>query len=99
MSSTENIKSTVDGLFFVDIEAPSQEAIDSYYDSSGDIKSSSDKNGPRVFKKATILHTWNEKKFPIGSVWMMGESPGMTINFFGKKFTAIQEKDLYARID
>jgi hypothetical protein len=29
---------------------------------------------------------------------MMGESPGIKINFFGEKITAIQEKDLYARI-
>lgn len=99
MSLTKEIKNTVEGLLFVDIQAPTQEEIDSYYSSAGEIKSTSDKNAPRIFKKATILHTWDEEKFPKESVWMMGESPGMTINFFGKKFTAIQEKDLYARID
>lgn len=91
---------TVNSWFFVDIEKPSQTQIDSYYSNTGEIKSSGSSAGaPVIFKRATIKHTFDEEQFPVGSVWMMGESPGITINFFGEKLTAIQEKDLYARID
>lgn len=97
--NSKNFK-TVEGIFFVDIEKPTEKQIGSYYANTGEIKSSSSNaNTPRIFKKATILNTFDEKKYPVGSVWMMGESPGMKINFFGNKVMAIQEKDLYARID
>jgi len=93
------IKQTKEGWFSVEIETPSADVLDRYY-SNGDLKvPSSSKESPRVFKKAKIKHTFDEVKFPTGSVWMMGESPGMKINFFGEKLIMIQEKDLYARLD
>lgn len=61
--------------------------------------SSSSADSPRIFKKAIIRNTFDEEKYPVDSVWMMGESPGMKINFFGEKIIEIQEKDLHARID
>lgn len=90
----------IEGWFFVDIEKASQAQLDSYYSNTGEIKSSGSSAGaPVEFKKATINFTCNEEEYPVGSVWMMGQSPGITINFFGEKLVAIQEKDLYARID
>lgn len=91
---------TEEGIFFVDIEEASESQIKNYYSNSGEMKSSSTSaSTPRVFKKATILHTFDEEKYPIDSVWIMGESPGMKINFFGEKIMLIKQKDLYARID
>lgn len=91
---------TVDGWFFVEIEKPTQAQLDSYYKTTGEVRSSTKSAGsPVEFKKAIIKHTCDESKYPIDSVWMMGEVPGIKINFFGEKITAIQEKDLYARID
>lgn len=90
----------IEGWFFVDIERPSQAQLDSYYSNTGEIKSSGSSAGaPVPFKKATINSTYDENRFPIGSTWMMGQSPGIVINFFGEKIIAIQEKDLYARLD
>lgn len=91
---------TVDSMFFVEIVKPTPEQVKSFYaKNTGEIKSSDSANAPKEFKKAIIKHTCNEEKYPIDSVWMMGESPGIKINFFGDLITAIQEKDLYARID
>jgi hypothetical protein len=91
---------TEEGIFYVDIVKPSQKEIDSYYKNTGEIQSSSSSaDTPRTFQKAVIKSTWNEDLYPIDSIWMMGESPGMSVNFFGEKITMIQQKDLYARID
>lgn len=90
---------TVEGWFFVEIEKPTQPQLDSYYKVNGEVRSSNSAGTPVEFKKAIIKHTCDEARFPIDSVWMMGEAPGIKINFFGEKITAIQEKDLYARID
>ena len=97
---SSNSYKTRDGLFFVDIEKPTKELTDKYYLDTGEIRSSTPTaSTPKEFQKATISHTFDEDKYPTGSVWMMGETPGMKINFFGESFIAIQEKDLYARID
>lgn len=94
-----NLNKTLKPFFSVEITKPTTEEINLYYENTGDIKiSSSSQNSPREFKKAKILSTYNEKKYPVGSVWMMGESPGLKINFFGDKIIMIQKKDLYARI-
>ena len=91
---------TVESLFYVDIERPSKEEINSYYTDNDEFQSTSNTaSTPRVMQKATILHTCNETTHPIGSVWMMGESPGTLINYFGEKLTMIQLKDIYARIN
>ena len=91
---------TVEGIFYVDIVSPSNEEKESYFTKNGEIKSSSNTaSTPRAMQKATILHTCNETTFPIGSTWMIGETPGLTINFFGEKLTMIQLKDIYARIN
>lgn len=91
---------TAEGIFYVSIEEPTKKQVKSYYDKTGEIESSgTNSNAPKTFKKATILHTFDEKKYPINSLWMMGESPGLIINFFGDKLIMIQEKDLYARIN
>lgn len=90
----------VEGRFFVEIQSPTEKEINEYYTNTGEIKSSSTSaSSPRIFKRATILNTSNHTQYPVGSVWMMGESPGMKINFFGEKIIEIQEKDLHARID
>ena len=82
---------TVPGLFYVEIEdAPKSDAITSSRNTA---------SAEKKLKKVTILHTFDDEKYPVGSVWMMGEVPGMKLNFFGEKFIAIQEKDLYARIN
>lgn len=83
----------------VEIINPTQKELDKYYQDTGEMKiSSSSQNSPREFKKAKIKKTFNNKKFPIDSVWMMGESPGIKVNFFGKKIIIIQKRDLYERI-
>lgn len=95
-----NKYTTEEGRFFVDIEKASQEELDKYYSSTGEIKpSSSSKSSLREFKKAIIKSTFDEINYPVGSIWIMGESPGIGINFFGEKITVIQQKDLYARIN
>ena len=95
-----NFKNTAKPFLFVEITKPTQEELDLYYKDSSEIKfTGSSQNAPREFKKATVVSTYNNKKYPIDSVWMMGESPGMKINFFGDKITMIQKKDLYARIN
>lgn len=90
---------TREGILFVEIVKPTSEQVNSYYSNTGEFKTSgnSDDN-PRVFKKAIIKHTFCEDKFPLDSEWIMGEVPGMKINFFGEKLILLQEKDLYARI-
>lgn len=91
---------TAEGLFYVEIQAPTREEIRKYYENTGEIEvSANSDNSPRIFKKATVVHTCDEEKYPVGSLWMMGESPGLTINFFGEKLVMIQEKDMYARIN
>ena len=91
---------TAEGIFYVDIECPSKEEIASYFTNNDEFQTTSTTAAtPRVMQRATILHTCNETTHPIGSIWMMGESPGMTINYFGEKLTMIQLKDIYARID
>ena len=91
--SLNNLKSQQPWLYVSIIEPTNQEK-ESYYDSENELRSS---DTPRIFKKATILHTFDDDKYPKGSEWMMGESPGMKVNYFGKKYTIIQEKDLYKR--
>lgn len=94
-----NLSKTLKPFFSVEVIKPTAEELKSYYEDTGEIKlSSSAQNSPREFKKAKILSTYNEKKYPVGSIWMMGESPGLKINFFGDKIIMIQKKDLYARI-
>jgi len=87
-----------EGRFLVEIEKPTKEQVESYWLANNEFKSMDASNDPKVFKKATIKHTFSEEKYPIDSVWMMGESPGIIINFFGEKLTMIQEKDLHAQI-
>ena len=82
---------------FVEITKPSSEEIKKY--SEGTIKSSANTEADRFFKKAKIVATYSERKYPIDSIWMMGESDGMKINYFGTKITMVQRKDLYARIE
>lgn len=89
-----------EGLFYVDIEHPSQEEINGFYIKTSELKlSGTSNNAPRIFKKAIIKHTCDQKHYPVGSVWMMGEVPGMVVNFFGEKIIIVQQKDLYARIN
>lgn len=95
----KNFNKTIEPFLSVEIIKPTQEDLDAYYKNTGEIKiSGTSQNAPREFKKAKVISTYNDKKYPIDSVWMMGESPGMKINFFGDKIIMIQKKDLYARI-
>ncbi|MFT6125889.1 MAG: hypothetical protein ACJAVA_000331 [Flavobacteriaceae bacterium] len=90
---------TQEGLFFVEIVKPTKDQIESYYSNNNEFKSTgSSEDNPRVFKKAIIKNTFCVEKYPVDSEWMMGEVPGMKINFFGEKLIMIQEKDVYARI-
>lgn len=84
----------------VDILKPTEEEENIYYIKNNELKSSdsASNSSPRVFKQATIKQTFDEVKYPLESTWMMGESNGVTINFFGDKLVMIQTKDLYARI-
>lgn len=91
-----NRKQMEEGLFLVDFIEPTKEQIESYYVKNKEMKSG---NGPKTYKKAVILHTSDETKYPVGSTWMIGETPGNIINFFGEKFIEIQTRDLHARID
>lgn len=88
-----------EGIFIVDIEKPTEKDIKKYYDTTGEIRSSSKSaSSPREYQKATILHTFDEEKYPIDSIWMMNDVPGSVINFFGERLIEIQERDLHARI-
>lgn len=91
---------TKEPWLYVSITAPTTQEVDSYYKKTGEIKvSDSSPDAPRVFKNATILHTFDEENYPVDSEWMMGEVPGMKINYFGDKYVAIQSKDLYAKVE
>lgn len=87
-----------EGWLKVEIESPTKEVVESYYEINKKLKIKGD-NPPRVFKKAKILGTFDSLKYPVNSVWMMGESEGIEINFFGESIRLIQEKDIYERID
>lgn len=96
----KNFNKTIEPFLSVEITKPTQKELDAYYKNTGEIKiSNSSQNSPREFKKARVISTYNKKKYPIGSVWMMGESPGMKINFFGDQVVMIQDKDLYAQVE
>tara|TARA_R110000868_G_scaffold74337_5_gene214944 strand:+ start:9973 stop:10263 length:291 start_codon:yes stop_codon:yes gene_type:complete len=91
---------TEEPWLYVEITKPTTEEIESYYTRNNEMKTSGTAQGAiSVFKKAKILHTFDEIKYPIGSNWMIGEVPGIRINFFGEKLTMIQKTNLYARID
>lgn len=89
-----------EGWLSVEIIYPSKEEVKSYYSNTGEIETSSQSDtSPRVFKKAIILNTFNEDIIPTNSVWIIGETPGMKVNFFGEKLILIKESDLYGRIN
>lgn len=85
----------------VEITKSQKEDLENYYKNSGELRSSSSANssGPRSFQKAKIINTFDKEKYPMDSEWMIGETPGQIINFFGEKITLIQQKDLYERIE
>lgn len=90
---------TKEPWLYVEITWPTKEQVDNYYKNTGEMKvSDTSPDAPRIFKRAKILHTFNEKNYPINSEWMIGEVTGMKINYFGVQYIAIQEKDLYARL-
>ena len=86
-----------EGKFFVTITESTPKEQNKFYTETGEMKSAG--SGIRVFKRAEILYTSDEKTFPVGSFWMIGETPGLIINYFGEKIVEIQEKDIHARID
>lgn len=94
------IRHTTDTWLFVEIEKPSQEQIDSYYKNTGELKSTTETaESPRIYKIATIKNTFDNVQYPVGSVWMMGDTPGIKVNFFGQQILKIQDRNLYARLD
>jgi len=83
----------------VEIVSPTKEETDSYFKETGDIKFViNSKNSITIFKKAIIKGTFDPVLYPIGSEWMMGESPGIKGSYFGESILLIQTKDLYRRI-
>ena len=95
-----NSYKTQDGKLFVRITKPTSDEISRYYKTSGEFKTTGNsEDNPRVCKKATIEHTFCDEQYPVGSEWIMGESPGMKINFFGEKIVMIQDRDIHARIN
>ena len=83
-----------EGVLFVDIIEPKKKETD-----NGHFKSTGNSdNNPRIFKKAIIKATFSEEKYPVDSAWMMGESPGIKVDFFGEYIIIVQEKDLYAQV-
>lgn len=98
MSTNNHIP--VEGLLYVDIIKPTEKEIQSYYKSTGEIKSSSSSvTSARVCQKAIIKNTFDQKKYPVGSTWMVGDTPPNKLNFFGEQILTIEERNLYARID
>jgi hypothetical protein len=91
---------TEEPWLYVDIIKPTTEEVESYYEKNDEMKTSGSAQGAiSVFKKVKIIHTFDSKKYPIGSIWMMGEAPGIRVNYFGEKITMIQKINLYARIN
>jgi len=91
---------TEEPWLYVEVTKPTTEEIESYYSKNDEMKTSGSAQGAiSVFKKVEIIHTFSNKKYPIGSIWMIGEVPGIKINFFGEKLTMIQKTNLYARIN
>lgn len=88
---------TVEPKLFVEIVAPTKEQIDAYHKKTGELPSTGEQ-APRIFKKATILSTYNEETIPVGSEWIIGTTEGIKVNYFGNKITVIQASDLYSRI-
>ncbi len=87
-----------EGLLFIKVISPTEKEKSSYH--KGKIKiSGTSQNSAREFNKAIIKHTYDENKYPVDSVWMMGEAPPMEVNFFGEHIEIIQVKNLYARIE
>ena len=89
-----------EGRLFVDIKRPAKkEAKKLYLENTGDLPvAENDQRAPRLFQEAKILHTSDETMYPVGSRWMIGETPGIVINFFGEKYIEIRESDLHAQI-
>ena len=82
---------------FVEITENTQEEINQYYKNSGEFKSTGNSK-PREFKTALILSTFDDEKYPVGTRWIMGESPGIKVSYRGDKITMITKSDIYARI-
>lgn len=83
----------------VEIISPTKEQTEEYFKETGDMKFiASSKNSITLFKKAIIKGTFDPELYPVGSEWMMGESPGIKGSYFGEAILLIQTKDLYRRV-
>lgn len=99
LESIKDIQKTEEGILFVELTKPTPKHLDQYYKNTGKIKvSENSSSSPRQYQKAKILFTFDEEKYPVGSVWVVGETPGITISFFGEELTEIRQMDLRARI-
>lgn len=79
-------------LFVEIIEAPKEsQKQEGYYSAS--------KDKARICKRAVIKSTYDSDKYPVGSTWMIGEAPPMTLNYFGTIITLIHDTNLIAKID
>lgn len=52
-------------------------------------------SGERIFKRATVLHTFSELEYPIGSSHIMGEEEPIKIDYFGQKLLMTKSSNLY----
>lgn len=88
-------KMTQDPWLVVEIQSPSKEEVEAYYSGSNVYETKDNKDAARVFKKATILKTFDENTYPIGAEVIVGEKPGMKVNFFGQGRTYINKNEIY----
>ncbi len=85
---------TLEPWLHIELEKPTKEQEDSFYE--GKIRGSKQAS---VFRKAIITKTFSEAKFPLNSVWMIGDSDPMEVNFFGERILLVQEMQLYDRVE
>lgn len=88
-------KLTQDPWLEVKIYTPSKEEIDSYYKGSNVYENPESKDAARVFKKAKILKTFDGFSYPVGCKVIVGEKPGMKVNFFGQEKVYINKNEIY----
>ena len=54
-------------------------------------------SGKRVFKRATIVHTFDERLYPKNSSHIMGEEEPLKIDYFGEELLMTKSTNLYGR--
>jgi hypothetical protein len=91
-------KKTREGILYVTIEKPTEKHKEEYYKKTGVFVTSlsADNKGVMHMSIATIVRTFDEEKYPVGSRWEIGEAEPIKANLFGEPIQIITENNIYA---